>query len=314
MSNSTKETLHELIKHMSKSEKRYFKVLSSRHTIGEENNYIVLFDFIENQIEYNEEKIFSHFKGEAFLNKFSISKKRLYDHIINALDNFHSSNSVDSQIYKLLSSADILYHKSLYNQSFKQLKSAEKIARKNDKFNLLSEINLKTKKIYESQGNLDLIEINKLLVQDKEYHQKSLTYDKFWNLKSKLFALLSTKGISRSENDILEFKKIIEELLESAEKSELYFDSHYLYNHIYSAYYFATNSFTECYTYLRANMDLMESSEEILQDQVNKYLSLLTNAIYVASRLQIKEDLQLLQEKLKKLTFIEKHKNNEDLS
>jgi hypothetical protein len=66
MSNSTKETLHELIKHMSKSEKRYFKVLSSRHTIGEENNYIVLFDFIENQIEYNEEKIFSHFKGEAF--------------------------------------------------------------------------------------------------------------------------------------------------------------------------------------------------------------------------------------------------------
>ena len=313
MSNNTKETLHELIKYMSKSEKRYFKVLSSRHTIGEENNYILLFDFIENQDEYNEEKIFNHFKGEAFLNKFSITKKRLYDHIINALDNFHSSHSIDAQIYKLLSSADILYQKSLYHQSLKQLKSAEKIATRNHKYNLLSEINHKTKKIYESQGNLDLADINKLLDQDKEYHQKSLTYDKFWNLKSKLFALLSTKGISRSENDIVEFKKIIEELLESAKKSELYFDSHYLYNHIYSAYYFATNSFEECYVYLKANMDLMENSDDILQDQVNKYLSVLTNAIYVASRLQKKEDLHLLQEKLKKLSVIEKHKNNEDL-
>ncbi|MES2588917.1 MAG: hypothetical protein V4622_08055 [Bacteroidota bacterium] len=312
MSNYTKETLHELIKYMSKSEKRYFKVLSSRHTIGEENNYILLFDFIESQEEYNEEAIFSHFKGEAFLNKFSITKKRLYDHLISALDNFHSSNSPDAQIYKLLNSADILYQKSLYHQSLKQLKSAEKIAVKNHKYNLLSEINLKVKRIYESQGNLDSNEINKLLLQDEEYHQKSLTYDKFWNLKSKLFSLLSSKGISRSEEDLIEFKKIIEKLLESSKKSELYFDSHYLYNHIYSAYYFATNSFEDCYIYLTANIELMENTEDVLQDQVNRYLSVLTNAIYVASRLSKKDDLLILQKKLKSLSLIEKHKNNED--
>jgi 3-methyladenine DNA glycosylase AlkD len=74
MSNITKDTLHELIKHMSKSEKRYFKVLSSRHTIGEENNYILLFDFIDAQKEYDQDAIFNHFKNETFLNKFSITK------------------------------------------------------------------------------------------------------------------------------------------------------------------------------------------------------------------------------------------------
>ena len=78
MSTKVKENLHELIKYLSKSEKRYFKLYASRHTIGDENNYIILFDYLEKQEEYKEEAIFKHFKGQAFLNKFSITKKRLY--------------------------------------------------------------------------------------------------------------------------------------------------------------------------------------------------------------------------------------------
>ena len=70
-----KDSIHELIKSLTKSEKRYFKLMSSRHTIGEENNYIVLFDFIEKQEEYDEDVLFKTFKGQAFLNKFSITKK-----------------------------------------------------------------------------------------------------------------------------------------------------------------------------------------------------------------------------------------------
>ncbi len=313
MSNSIKDTLHELIKYMSKSEKRYFKVFSSRHTIGDENNYILLFDFIEKQETYNENVIFSHFKGEAFLNKFSITKKRLYDNIINALDNFHSSNSLDAQIYKLMNSSEILYQKSLYHQSLKQLKSAEKLAKKNNKFNLLLEINLKLKKIYESQGNQSLEEIQNIFKQDEDFHDKSLTYNQFWNLKSRLFHLLNSRGVSRSQEDLLAFKTIIDELLISANKSKLYFDSHYLYNHIYSAYYFAINSFENCFKYLQDNIELIESSEEINDEYINRYLSVLTNAIYLAIRLDKKDYLQLYQTKLKNLEKNEKYKNNEDL-
>ena len=55
MSTKVKEGLFELIKSLSKSEKRYFKLISSRHTIGDENNYVRLFDYIAKQDEYNEE-------------------------------------------------------------------------------------------------------------------------------------------------------------------------------------------------------------------------------------------------------------------
>ena len=44
MSNKVSNHLFELIKSLNKSEKRYFKLFSSRHTIGEENGYLKLFD------------------------------------------------------------------------------------------------------------------------------------------------------------------------------------------------------------------------------------------------------------------------------
>lgn len=313
MSNKIKDTLHELIRHMSKSEKRYFKVFSSRHILGEENNYNILFDYIESMPEYDEEKLIKHFKGEAFLNKFSISKKRLYDQIINALDNFHSSSSIDAQIYKLLNSADILFHKSLYQQSVKQLKNAEKIALKNNKFNLLSEINLKLKKIYENYGNLNAIELDVLFQNDLSYHHKSITYDKIWNLKQKLFALLSKKGISRTNEDLLNFKKIIDELTTSAKTEDLFFDTNYLINHVYSAYYFAVNSLEESYLYLQKNINLLENNPEELQNHLVKYISALTNSIYLAYRLGRKKEIIQLRLKLKEIYNHENYAKNEDL-
>ena len=67
MSTKVKEALFELIKSLSKSEKRYFKLLSSRHTIGDENNYVKLFDFIDKQTTYDEGVIFKEFKKSGNL-------------------------------------------------------------------------------------------------------------------------------------------------------------------------------------------------------------------------------------------------------
>ncbi len=314
MSTKVNESLHELIKYLSKSEKRYFKVISSRHTIGDENNYILLFDYLEQQEIYDEEKLFEHFKGEAFLNKFSVTKKRLYDHILNALDSFHASSSTDAQIYKLIHSAEILYNKSLYEQCKRQLRSAEKLALKHDKFNLLAEISLHKKRLIESSGNVDHAEIEEILKNDLDFHEKSLTYDKFWNLKSRLFAILASKGISRTQDDLIQFKSIIDDLLKTKQQKELYFDTQYLYNHIYSAYFFAIGDFEDCYQYLIQNIELFESKKEVIEEQPNRYFSILTNAIFVASRLKMNQKSQELLKKLKELPQNYSFDTNEDLN
>lgn len=57
--------LFNLIKSLSKSEKRYFKLTSSLQS--GEKNYMRLFDAIEAQDEYDEAAIKGKFEGETFV-------------------------------------------------------------------------------------------------------------------------------------------------------------------------------------------------------------------------------------------------------
>ena len=150
MSNKASNNLFELIKSLNKSEKRYFKVFSSRHTIGEENGYIKLFDYIEKMEIYDEEILFSDFKGQPLLNKFSITKARLYNNILKSLDSFYSGTSIDAQIFRQIHSADILFNKGLYNQAEKILVSDEKKAEKYERFFMLMEIKNRQKQLLEN--------------------------------------------------------------------------------------------------------------------------------------------------------------------
>ena len=152
MSSKVNHALFDLIHSMTKSEKRYFKLLSSRHTIGEENNYVRIFDYLDKQEEYDEDKLFKDFKGESFLNRFSITKKRLYDHVLSALDSFHVSHSIDAQLHKMLHSSNILFEKSLYDQSRRILVSAEKLARKHERSHILLQVLAKRKNVIETHG------------------------------------------------------------------------------------------------------------------------------------------------------------------
>jgi hypothetical protein len=313
MAAKVSEALHELIKYLTKSEKRYFKLFSARHVVGTENNYVILFDYIELQVEYDEDAIFKHFKGQAFLNKFSITKKRLYDQIINSLDSFHASASIDAQVYKLLHSADILYNKSLYDQSRRQLRSAEKLALKYEIYNLLSEINLKYKRLAENNGVVDHEEVERILQTDRLAHSQNWTYNTFWNIKSKLFALLHSKGISRTQEDLNEFKSIITDLEIAKEKSEPTAASNYLYNHIHAAYHFAIGSFETCYIHLHRNISLFEQNKSSIQEHPNQYFSMLTNAIYIANKLKKNGDSNVLVKKLKDFNTDIENSNNQDL-
>lgn len=315
MSTKVKEGLFELIKSLSKSEKRYFKLLSSRHTIGDENNYVRLFDFIDRLESYDEDNLFLQFKNEAFLHRFSITKKRLYDHILNALDAFHSSSSVDAQLFKLMHSADILYSKSLYDHCSRILRSAEKLAEKHEKFPLVTEIRRRQKKLIENRGYSDsspaeLIEIER---KDKSILEQIHLYNHFWKIKSDLFFQLSRKGKARSKEDKAFYETLIKELPQDVNTTELPFDTAYLYNHIRSAHCFAIGDLEKSYLYLRANLKTFEIRDGAIENNLNNYFSLLTNAIYVSEKLGYYHDSIEWLRNLKSVPTRYELANNEDL-
>ena len=57
MSKVPSSKLFELIKGLRGTEKRYFRIYASRHVIGKQNKYMHLFNTIDKQTNFDEEKI-----------------------------------------------------------------------------------------------------------------------------------------------------------------------------------------------------------------------------------------------------------------
>jgi len=119
------------------SEKRYFKVYSSKHVIGDKNEYVQLFDAIDKMAEYDEELLLD----KKFVKNLSAEKNYLYKLVLKSLNAFHQGVNPKTKIYNLLQSIEVLYHKGLYSQAEKLCQKAMKIAVENELFSHQLSIN-----------------------------------------------------------------------------------------------------------------------------------------------------------------------------
>lgn len=314
MSNKASSHLFDLIKSLTKSEKRYFKLFASRHTIGEENSYIRLFDFIDRMDSYQEDLIFMHFRGQAFLNKFSITKSRLYDNVLKSLDAFHAASSIDAQIYRSIHNAEILFNKGLYSQSEKLLRSAEKQAEKHECLNLLLTIKQKQKQLIETEqySTTQKTAIEALYKEEKAIVEKINNGAELWKVKSLLFLEINVRNKARTEVFAKKLKAIISEL-KTFNNTFNTLHNTYLYHHTKSAYYYVINDMENSYHHLKENIQHLLKSKYFKADNPNIIFSLLTNAVYVSTRLKHFTEAQNYLEKLKALAEKE-GKQTEDLS
>ncbi|MFK8007725.1 MAG: hypothetical protein AB8H03_15210 [Saprospiraceae bacterium] len=131
--------LHRIIKSLSKAEKRHFKMcVNSVHK--NENNYTILFDAIDRQEEYNENKLLRKLKKHPFSKQISRTKYLLYEQILKVLRQLYSSRSEHAKLGSLLDSAEVLFNKTFYQQALEVLKRAKKIAIANELYGLQQEI------------------------------------------------------------------------------------------------------------------------------------------------------------------------------
>lgn len=288
MSNKASDSLHRLVKSMTKPEKRYFKVFSSRHIIGDSNNYQILFDAIDKQQEYDEAKLIKKFKDKSFTSRFSIAKNRLYAALLKSLDSFHSNSSVDAQLQRQLHFIEILYQKSLYEQCLKLLHSARKVAVRYEKLTFQLELDRWEKRILEKDNYENLSSsssLSKMLDSDRKLTATLQEYNELWNIKSRIFSQLYTQGKVRNEEELSQLKGIIDEAAGKLEGKMTSGENTYMLNHIRSAYHFTQGDYHSCYPYLLDNLKLMDKKAHLFAEEPNAYISVLTNAIYVGMRL-----------------------------
>lgn len=194
--------LFELIKSLSKSEKRFFKLSSSLQT--GDKNYLKIFDAIEKQTAYNEAALKTMFKKETFVNHFPSEKNHLYKLILKSLRNYHSDNSINSVLKQEIKNVEILYKKALFKECNKFLLRAKKQAIENEKFYFLFELISWEKLLLEEafedgQFNKDL---DKLIDEEQDVIAKLQNLAEYHVLYSKINYVFRSEGFSRNSEDI----------------------------------------------------------------------------------------------------------------
>lgn len=188
--------LFKLIRKMTPSEKRYFKRFGLLQQKKDSNKYILLFDAVNEQSEYNEQALLKQFKGYDFINNFSEIKKYLFNQIQKALRNYHSQSSIDIILYNYLSDISVLYGKELYVECNRIIKKAKKIATKHEKFSLLLLLNEWKRNVLRISHHVDGIEnyLDKEVTKDQEYISCVENESVFFNKSLEFTLHLRKKG------------------------------------------------------------------------------------------------------------------------
>lgn len=300
MSNKASNQLFLLIKSMTKQEKRYFRIFSSRHS-NEKNNYYTLYQVIDRQEEYDEKAIMKLLKSHQFVNRLSIAKTRLYDQLLKSLSSFHAQKSIDSELFFTIQSIEILYSRALYKAAWKKLHSGFKLAQKNEKHAVLLQLNKWKQKLLEKENyqSTDIENIDEWWRDEQKIIDQIKEYNSLWYVKSKIFKILFYGG-ENSAKDLLSIKLLMEEYVDPLNLKTLSIQSKFLYYHIQSAFSFAKNELKESFQYLTSNLLLLQTYSWMFSDNPYAEISILSNLSYIGLKLGMKKEIEPILERMQK--------------
>lgn len=189
------EELFYLIKSLSKSEKRYFKLSAQGH---ESSEYLILFDAIESQKTYNEKEIKEQFEDKAFITQLTTIKNYLKHRILQSLRNYHSKISVSAELTDIIRNVEILYHKGQYAICESELKRAEKKATNFEQNLILFHINDWKRKVHQALYPQDFETIKRITEKQKEVLKSTNEYTDLIlaNIDPSQFSLSHKKSVS----------------------------------------------------------------------------------------------------------------------
>ncbi len=289
-----KDDLFQLIKTLSKSEKRFFKIYSGRHVIGAQNNYVELFDAISKQNEYNEEALIRKFSGKKLVNRFSVAKSYLYDLILKSMNTYHAQNTVDAQILDLLRNISFLFEKNLYEQADRIIQKAKKLALEYEKISILPEIMIWEKKLMEASfyANKNLDDIIATYKEARSFMETALNVNEYWVLDAQLYYQSNLKGIVRNRSDLKKVESVFSSPLLKSEEEELSYESRILLYKIHSTYFFILRDLESCYKYISKLVNLQESRQELIRYRPMLYVTSLNNLLNITGALGKKDETE----------------------
>ena len=272
---------------MTRAEKRYFKLYASRHVVAGHGNHVALFDAVAGMSEYDEVKLRERFAGEAFMNRFPIAKRRLYEAILESLDAFHAEGSIDDRLRRALHHVELLHRRALYADAAKILRSARTLARAHDRQAILLQVAEWERRGLE-RGKYAGVTPEDLAARDdyvaglaEEWQE----VDRLWQVKSASFLLIYRSGQAPAPAELAELEGLLKDplLLEGAPLRTA--RARFLHHHVRSALAYARNDLGACEIQLMACAELLRKEKDRFQEEPDLILGVMGNLAHVRMRL-----------------------------
>ncbi len=297
--------LFRLIKSLSGSEKRYFKLFVNRDS-GKDNKYLLLFDAIEMQESFDEEalKQLVYPNEPIHSRKYSELKAYLYELILRSLQSYDEKTSVDFRLKSMLSSVRVLYRRSLYEDCREIIVKGKKLARKYEKYNSILEFLDWEKQIAYAQTNIAYLDRNLSKIAEEEifihtqinYYHKSRNI--FFNLLVNLRKDPSLGKASWEEKltNSIDWPFLKEVQVGGGHQTRV------IYYRTAAIYAYALREFQQFYDLSKSLLELMESQPHFLREDVSEYISAISNFIRSCGELGKYEEIEITLEKLRNIT------------
>ena len=304
MPRKSSSKLHELIQSLTKAEKRHFK-LHSAFTMknSEGKQYLRLFDVLEKQAHYDEEKVLQLLPD---VKEFFVIKNVLYNNILKSLSSLYSEKSPRMFTRSKLNEIEVLFRKGLYKQGHKQIEQTKKKAEQNEQFEtllqlinmeqklLVSAMSFKSLKSYKERIRALIDETKKVLIvleNIKDYDALLLPITR-----------LHFEGAQfQQKKDLIYLQELMKnELLQSPSKA-LSQRAQLNFHYIWGIYYKLIHQKEKALPYFQKRLALFDDIAVFKQELFSDYLSTLQMATELASETNLPEQAEEWLKKLKTL-------------
>ena len=252
-----------LIKSLSKSEKRQFKLYIGRLGANENAKFINLFGVLEKMDRYNEDQILQ--KKIVTKQQLSNLKAHLYKQILTSLRTNPVHKGIRLQLREQLDFATILYNKGLYTQSLKLLERAKSLALRYDEKLIAYEI-VELEKVIESQYITRSLSnrTQQLVSNADELHQQNQVASQLSNLSLQLYEKLIKTGYTKNDEEYRRVTEFFYKNLPAMQFEELGFREQLWYFKAHVWYSFLTQDFLSSYKYATKWVELFHKNPDMI--------------------------------------------------
>ena len=268
------EAVFDLVKCMSKSEKRNFKLYAGRLEGNEESKFIALFNYLDTAPEYDEGRLLARcpmIRKEQLPNL----KAHLYKQILVSIKLLNVQHSLPMQLREQIDFARILYDKALYRQSGK----------------VIDKVIQQAQELGQHKIVLDAIELEKQIdaVQYQSEGEPVSTFDSYSDLTiaqcrsiesenqlsevaMQLFSLHLKLGYARSGKDLDMIMQYFRPKLEAFSQMALNFAEKVQLYQAWAWYYYIRHDFLHTYQYASRWVALYDKNPRMKELTYDNYL------------------------------------------